>query len=154
MRLSHFASIAFFVTISSPWAFAQDTLNRLVIETENAEHVFFVEIAATDADIERGLMDRTDLPEDAGMLFDFNGLQVAEMWMKNTPLSLDMLFITSDGTVLAIAHNTAPQSERRIGAGAPVRAVLEVNSGTAKRLGIAPGSTVKHPLFGNIQPVQ
>lgn len=124
------------------------TASTLVIDAgEAGTHDFAIEIVDTPELIERGLMDRETLAEDAGMLFDFGAVRDTSMWMKDTPLSLDMLFIDASGKVIAIAHNAEPQSERRISPGAPVRAVLELNAGTSKTLGIAPGALVRHALF-------
>ena len=93
-------------------------------------------------------MYRRELPEGRGMLFDFSPEQPVSMWMKNTYIPLDMIFIRADGRILRIAENTTPESEAIIPAGRPVRGVLEVIGGTAKKFGIAPGDRVAHPLFG------
>jgi uncharacterized membrane protein (UPF0127 family) len=81
------------------------------------------------------------------MLFDFQREQDIAMWMRNTYVSLDMLFIRGDGRILRIAENTEPLSERIISSGGPVRGVLEVVAGTARKLGIQPGDRVAHPIF-------
>ena len=120
----------------------------LEIVTKNGVHVFSVELARTDQERATGLMYRKQLPEGRGMLFDFSPAQDVMMWMKNTYVSLDMIFIRADGRILRIAENTEPLSERTISSGGPVRAVLEVVAGTAKKFGIAPGDRVAHPLFG------
>jgi uncharacterized membrane protein (UPF0127 family) len=122
-------------------------LQILEIVTKSGVRSFSVEMADTDAERARGLMFRTELPEGRGMLFDFKQDQPIGMWMKNTPLSLDMIFIRSDGTIVRIAENTVPQSTQTILSGTPVKAVLEVIGGSAKRLGIAPGDRVIHPIF-------
>ncbi|MFL5232396.1 MAG: DUF192 domain-containing protein, partial [Microvirga sp.] len=96
----------------------------------------------------RGLMFRHRLPEDRAMLFDFIDPKPVSMWMKNTYIPLDMLFVAGDGRVVHIAANTKPQSLDVITAGRPVKAVIEVAGGTAARLGIKPGDLVRHPLFG------
>ena len=123
------------------------TADSLTIVSGDETHAFTVEIAATPEDRETGLMNRTELAEDAGMLFDYGGLQRASMWMKDTPLPLDILFAGADGTILAIARNTVPQSERPIQPGVSVRGVLELDANTAKRLGIEPGDRIEHPIF-------
>jgi uncharacterized membrane protein (UPF0127 family) len=110
-------------------------------------HVFAVEMATTDAERSRGLMFRRSLPPGRGMLFDFKQDQLISMWMRNTYISLDMIFIRGDGTIARIAENTEPLSERIISSGVPVLAVLEVVAGTARRLGLAPGDRVAHPIF-------
>ncbi|MPZ57992.1 MAG: DUF192 domain-containing protein [Rhizobiales bacterium] len=119
----------------------------LEIASKSGVHVFAVEMAATDADRSRGLMFRKSLPSGHGMLFDFKQDQVVGMWMRNTYISLDMIFIRSDGTIARIAQNTEPLSERVISSGVPVRAVLEMIAGTARRLGLAPGDRVAHQMF-------
>lgn len=129
-------------------ATAQESTD-LTIKSGESTHQFSIEIADTPELIERGLMERVELASDAGMLFDFGPPTEATMWMKNTPLSLDMLFVDASGEVIAIAHNASPNSERKIGAGAPVKAVLELNGGTAKGLDIQPGAVLHHRLFGN-----
>lgn len=132
-------------------AFAQDT-SSLGIETDDTTHVFTVEIADTPETIEAGLMGRDVLGDDAGMLFDFGQPLTASMWMKDTPGALDMLFISSDGRVLAIARNTVPQSERQISIGTTVRGVVEVRAGRCEELGIEPGARILHPVFGTGTP--
>ena len=119
----------------------------LEIASKTGVHVFQVEIADTDATRAQGLMFRKSLPARHGMLFEFPQDQVITMWMRNTHISLDMIFIRKDGTIARIARNTVPMSERTISSGVPVRAVLEVNAGTSRRLGIAPGDRVAHPMF-------
>ena len=119
----------------------------LEIVTHTGVHTFTVEIAVTDEERERGLMFRRELPEGRGMLFDFKTDVNATMWMKNTYIPLDMIFIRADGRIQRIAENTEPQSTKIIPAGAPVRAVLEVIAGTAKKLGIRPGDRVAAAMF-------
>jgi hypothetical protein len=122
-------------------------LQTLEIASKTGVHVFSVEVAVTDDERARGLMFRRSVPEFTGMLFDFKRDQDVSMWMKNTFVSLDMIFIRSDGRILRIAENTEPQSERIIPSGGPVRAVLEVVGGTAKKLGIEPGDQVAAPAL-------
>lgn len=119
----------------------------LEIVSKTGVHVFAVEVVANDADRAKGLMFRKELPEGQGMLFDFQGDQEIAMWMKNTYIPLDMIFIAGDGRIRRIAENTEPLSERIIPSGGPVRGVLEVIGGTARKLGIAPGDRVAHPMF-------
>ena len=109
--------------------------------------VFSVEMATTEQEKETGLMYRKEVPDGKGMLFDFSPPQEVSMWMKNTYISLDMIFIRADGRILRIAENTQTESDRIISSGGPVRAVLEVVAGTAKKFGIAPGDRVAHPIF-------
>jgi len=121
----------------------------LSIETADGTISLTVELADETEEIRIGLMNRESMPEDQGMLFDFGQPREANMWMKNTIIPLDMLFMDSDGTVLAIARDAEPKSERRINPGFPVKGVLELNAGASERLGIAPGDIVIHPIFGN-----
>ena len=119
----------------------------LEIASKTGVHVFQVELAVTPEEHERGLMFRRELPDGQGMLFDFHFDQNVAFWMKNTYISLDMLFIRGDGRILRIAENTEPFSERNIPSGGPVRGVLEVIAGTAKKLGIAAGDRVGGSIF-------
>lgn len=119
----------------------------LEIVSQNGMHRFDVEVADEPRERARGLMHRRSLADDKGMLFDFQEAGRISMWMKNTPLSLDMLFIRADGTVASIAANTEPFSLETIQAGEPVRFVLEVPGGTARRLGISRGDEVRHQLI-------
>jgi len=119
----------------------------LEIATKSGVRVFAVELAVTDEERAKGLMFRKELPEGRGMLFDFKREQPVSMWMQNTYVSLDMIFIREDGRIARIAENTEVLSERIIPSGAPVRAVLEVVAGTAKKLGIATGDRVASSLL-------
>ena len=123
-------------------------VETLEIASKSGVHVFAVEVARTDEERRTGLMYRKTLPEGRGMLFDFSPPQEVTMWMKNTYISLDMIFIGPDGRILRIAENTEPQSTRTIASRGPAKGVLEVVAGTARKLGIAPGDRVGHPLFG------
>jgi uncharacterized membrane protein (UPF0127 family) len=119
----------------------------LAIASQGGRHAFQVEVARNDADRAQGLMYRRSMPANQGMLFDFGRVAPVSMWMQNTYLSLDMLFIRPDGSIARIAENAEPLSTRTIPSGEPVLAVLELNAGTAARLGIRPGDRVEHPLF-------
>lgn len=119
----------------------------VTVVTAAGETEFSAEIADTDALQQYGLMFRYTLPEDRAMLFDFGETRAVGMWMKNTYIALDMVFIRADGTVASVAENTVPHSLEVIGSGEPVLAVLEVAAGTAKRLGLKPGDKVYHPIF-------
>lgn len=138
--------VAFALLVQAAPLHAQK-LERLEIVTRTGIHVFDVEMAATPDERSKGLMYRKEMPGTQGMLFDFEGEGPIAMWMKNTYLSLDMIFIRSDGRIARIAENTTPLSEATIQSGTPVKAVLEVVAGTAKRLGIAPGDRVAHRIF-------
>ena len=119
----------------------------LEIATKSGVKVFSVEMATTEEEKTTGLMYRKHLPDGQGMLFDFSPAQRVSMWMKNTYISLDMIFIGPDGRVLRIAENTEPFSTRIIPSRGLAKGVLEVIAGTAKKYGIAPGDQVAHPLF-------
>lgn len=125
----------------------QAKLERLDIVSGERRHSFTVEVARTDQDRGRGLMFRQHMPQDQGMLFDFERDQMVTMWMKNTYLSLDMVFIFADGRIHRIESRTEPESERTISSGVPVRAVLELNANVASRLGLRPGDRIVHPMF-------
>jgi uncharacterized membrane protein (UPF0127 family) len=129
-------------------SYAQTGLERLSIRGSGGVHVFEVEVARTVDERARGLMFRRYLPADRGMLFDFGVDGPVAMWMKDTFIPLDMLFIRKDGTIARIAENTEPHSTRTISSGEDVRSVLELNGGVSAKLGIKAGDTVLHPLFG------
>lgn len=121
---------------------------RLAIETAGGgKFRFDVEIAETPQQMMQGLMFRQSMPPDAGMLFVHRRDQVATMWMKNTLIPLDMLFIDREGRVVGIHKNAKPHSLDTIAAPGPVRAVLELNGGISDRLGIREGDRVVHPAF-------
>jgi uncharacterized membrane protein (UPF0127 family) len=120
----------------------------LIIEAENGRFEFVVEMAVSPAQRSRGLMFREDLAEDRGMLFDFGRLQRASMWMRNTYVPLDMLFIDADGRITQIAVDIQPLSDAVIASREPVRAVLELRAGLTAELGIRPGDRIVHPMFG------
>jgi hypothetical protein len=122
-------------------------LESLRIVTASGEHAFMVEVARTDEQRARGLMFRQSMPIDRGMLFDFKTEQPVMMWMRNTYISLDMIFITRDGVVINIAENTEPLSERTIPSARPAFAVLELNAGVTRKIGLKPGDRINHPLF-------
>ncbi|WP_245410987.1 DUF192 domain-containing protein [Microvirga flavescens] len=124
------------------------TFEALSIVTQAGQRqAFQVEVARNDADRAQGLMFRRSMAADRGMLFDFARVEPVSMWMQNTYLPLDMLFIRPDGIIARIAANTEPLSTRTISSGEPVLAVLELNAGTAAKLGIKAGDKVEHPLF-------
>ncbi len=125
--------------------------SRLVIETDSGVHPFAIEMAVTPEERGRGLMFRQEMADDAGMLFDFGVDDVATMWMQNTFISLDMVFIEADGTVHRIARNTTPFSTDIVSSKGPVRAVLELNAGTSRKIGLKNGDIVRHEMFGNAE---
>jgi uncharacterized protein len=139
------AAVAFCVFAGSHAQAA--SVQPLEIVTKSGVQVFSVEMATTEQEKETGLMYRKELPDGKGMLFDFSPEQQVSMWMKNTYISLDMIFIRADGRILRIAENTEPLSTRIISSGGLAKGVLEVIAGTAQKYGIKPGDRVAHPLF-------
>jgi uncharacterized protein len=123
--------------------------SSLVIATRGRDLKFEIELALSEAERNRGLMFRKQLGPYEGMLFDFYREMPVAFWMKNTLIPLDMLFIAGDGTIRHIHANAVPLSTDSIPSGQPVRAVLEINGGSAALLGIKPGDKVRHPIFGN-----
>ncbi len=151
--LKHFSLIRSAVFLGllflSAAALAGETFrwDRLIIVTGGNEHSFRVEIAETPDQHTQGLQHRRNLDSDAGMLFVFQTLEPAVMWMKNTYVPLDMLFIAADGRVLNIARDTTPLKLTPIPSRGSVRGVLEIRAGTAAKLGIKAGDKVHHPIF-------
>ena len=130
----------------SAFGFAVD---RLSVETAPGErHEFTVELARTTEQMALGLMYRTRLAADAGMLFDFDPPRRVSMWMKNTLIPLDMLFIRADGKIAHMAQRTVPQSLETISSPEPVKSVLELNAGTAARLKLKIGDLVSSSALG------
>jgi hypothetical protein len=122
--------------------------DTLVLAAGDARHQISVEVAETPEEKAKGLMFRRTLADLEGMLFLYSEPQPVAMWMRNTYLALDMVFIDRAGTVIRIAERTVPFSEDRIESGGPVLAVLEINGGLAERLGLKPGDQVLHRAFG------
>lgn len=119
---------------------------RLRIDNEAGSHEFQIEVAKTDRQKEKGLMFRESLAPDAGMLFIYDEPQHVSMWMKNTLIPLDMLFIDRERKVVRIARNTTPRSLASIPSGQIVWAVLELRGGRSAELGIREGSRVTYPV--------
>jgi uncharacterized membrane protein (UPF0127 family) len=147
----HRALLAFAAALSLLFAAfpasAQQLEKLAIVTAAGARQTFEVEVMRNDADRARGLMYRRHMPADRGMLFDFGRDDHVSMWMQNTYIPLDMLFIRRDGTIARIAANAEPLSTRTIPSGEPVLSVLEINGGEAARRGVAPGDRVEHPLF-------
>jgi uncharacterized membrane protein (UPF0127 family) len=120
---------------------------KLTLVTAQAEHTIEIEVAETSEEKSLGLMFRTSLADGKGMLFPYPAAQNITMWMRNTLISLDMVFIRADGIVHRIEARTEPLSERVIAAGAPVTGVLELAGGAAERLGLKAGDKVRHAHF-------
>jgi uncharacterized protein len=125
----------------------QESLERLEIISGATTHVFQTEVMKTPEQRSKGLMFRQFMPEDRGMLFDFDREEPVAMWMRNTYIPLDMLFIRANGVIHRIHERAQPLDETTIPAGAPVRYVLEINGGVATKLGLKAGDRVKHPLI-------
>ena len=128
--------------LAVPAAAQNADLQTIEIASKSGSHAFQVEMAVNDEQRARGLMYRKEMPDGRGMLFDFQQDQDVSFWMKNTYIPLDMIFIRADGTVRRIAANAEPLSEQGVPSGGPVRFVLEVMGGTARKLGIEPGDKV------------
>lgn len=121
------------------------------IATRDQKFTFQVELAKTPEERRIGLMHRQHMAPDHGMLFDFGETGPVSMWMRNTYIPLDMLFLRADGEIVNIAHDTVPFSEAILTSEGPVRAVLEVPAGTSRLLGIEPGDRVLHPTLGSAE---
>ena len=132
-----FALIAYF-------AFQANASDDLRIMTAKGAVPITVEIANTDETRRTGLMFREEMAADHGMLFVFDETRMVSMWMENTLIPLDMLFIGEDGTIRTIGRNTKPLSRDIVSSKEPVRYVLELNGGAAARLGIEVGDRVEH----------
>jgi hypothetical protein len=122
---------------------------ELTIVGASGPHKFTVEVATSPGQMEQGLMFRQSLAPDAGMIFDYRAPSMAAMWMKNTLIPLDMLFVDQRGRIINIHERAVPGSLDPIAAAAPARAVIELNGGTAARLGLKPGDRVIFPMFGD-----
>ncbi|MEC9022795.1 MAG: DUF192 domain-containing protein [Pseudomonadota bacterium] len=153
MRLTFIAIAVFlFSALSSERGSAlaaSEKLERLVIRVSGREIKFNVEVARTPRQQKVGLMFRRSLPVDQGMLFIYPYKSIVKMWMKNTHIPLDMVFINSKGIVKKIVESTVPFSLSVISSGEGVRAVLELNGGTSNRIGLKRGDQVIHPFFKN-----
>ncbi len=122
-------------------------VNQLIIITDTGEHRFKVELALKGPDQRKGLMHRPSMDENAGMLFVFDKVITARMWMKNTLIPLDMVFIRDDGSVANIHKNARPHSEKTITSSEPVRYVLEINAGLADRIALKRNDKIRHPFI-------
>ena len=136
----------------APLLFAGLAQSDLQVITARGQHDFQVWIADTDQSRTQGLMFVKELPARQGMLFLFERPQFAAFWMKNTYLSLDIVFIAPDGVVVNVARGTEPFSVRPIESVAPVKGVLELVAGTAARIGLAAGDRIAHPAFAAPAP--
>ena len=152
-KLIHLLSFgAIWVPLTSiAQGFATFNRSKLRVVTKSGKHEFIVEIAVTDRQHSQGLMFRQSLAKNAGMLFDYKVPTSITMWMKNTYIPLDMIFIGNDGRVINVVQRAIPFSENVISSLGKARGVLEVNGGTASRLGIIPGDKILHRIFGNME---
>lgn len=135
------------LTMGLPARAGEVDATPLVIETAQGPVEFSVELALTPDQRSIGLMNRASMERNRGMLFRFEETRDVMMWMKNTILPLDMIFIRQDGVVAGIAADTVPFSENIVSSPGPVRFVLEVNAGVTAQSGIAPGDLVRHPAM-------
>jgi uncharacterized membrane protein (UPF0127 family) len=118
----------------------------LVVDGANGPHSFSIEIANTPQEQEQGLMYRRSMPDDHGMLFAFDQSEPLAFWMKNTPMPLDLVFVSSRGEVRAVRQGT-PFSTDIISPNEPVRFVLELKAGIAEKAGISEGVVMRHPVI-------
>jgi uncharacterized membrane protein (UPF0127 family) len=149
LRLAVMSALLVLASACAASAAARLPTEKIVIDTQRGPRTFRVEIAADDASREQGLMHRTRLALDSGMLFDFQKKVMTAFWMKDTPLPLDILFVRADGTISTIAANAVPFSTAEIMSAEPIRAVIEINGGLANKLGIAPGNKVHAGAFAH-----
>jgi hypothetical protein len=115
--------------------------------TATGAHRVEIEVARTEREREVGLMYRRSMPRDHGMLFTFPSEQPVSMWMKNTYIPLDMVFVSRKGRVTSVARDAVPMSETVIPSGPPAFAVIELNAGAARAIGLDVGDQVRHPSF-------
>ena len=150
IRMSKAAVFLVFLVVSSAvWAGVEFPTDHLtIVGHDGRRHEFKVEVATTRDQLTQGLMFRRALARNAGMIFDFGQSQPVSMWMKNTFIPLDMIFVDDKGVVTGIAERAIPQSTEIISSPGAVRAVIEVNGGQTQADGIKAGDTVLFPLFG------
>ena len=149
--------LAFLVFLSTAFANPEPDPNAvfpvetLSLKTSAGEFAFSIEVADEEKERQQGLMFRETMLPTHGMLFEFGEPQHVYMWMENTPLPLDMIFIRPDGTVSSIAANTVPMSRSIIASTEMVSHVLELNAGMARQIGLKSGDVVLHRFFNNIE---
>lgn len=139
------ALVALFSMLASPAAALPRS--ELLVETASSQFRFEVEIADDATERAEGLMYRETMADNAGMLFLYPEPQQVQFWMKNTPMSLDIVFVRADGTIARIAERTTPFSEDMIPSGEKVRAVLEVKAGMMHQLGVRVGDRLRNPQY-------
>lgn len=136
------AALVAVLAVTTAGAFAQD--NQLTLRTATGEYKFNVEVVDTPESRAQGLMFRTELADDAGMLFDFKEEREVSFWMQNTLIPLDMIFIGADGVVDTVHVNARPQDPTSIPSKVPVQFVLEIPGGRSVEIGLKPGDSVDH----------
>lgn len=143
--------LGFFLSLVMPVAAKSPSfeLSLLQIETTSGIYKYTVELAENARQKSYGLQFREKLEPGTGMLFNFKRNSVINMWMKNTLISLDMIFILENGRIQYVAEGTTPKSLNIVTSGQKAWAVLEVAAGTASRLGLKAGDLVKHDIFAN-----
>jgi uncharacterized protein len=148
LRAALFALLALAFASAAPLSSeAQMQRETLTLVTASGERKIEIEVARTPDEQAKGLMFRTELADTSGMLFPYSPPRELTMWMRNTYIPLDMVFIRKDGIVHRIEVRTEPLSEAVISSGTPAAAVLELAGGAAERLGLKPGDRVVHPHF-------
>ena len=154
--MKRFILSALFLSLASP-ALAQTSKDDVVdfgepvpltVVSKDSKHVFQIERAISLDQQARGMMFRESMDPDSGMLFEFDEPKIATIWMKNTPLPLDIIFVRSNGKILKIEHMAQPYKLRSASSEAIVAAVLELQGGRSKELGIMPGDLIQHEFFG------
>jgi uncharacterized protein len=143
----HVLVVALLLAAVPAWALETFGTSELTIQTAAGPQKFSIELALTDAQMEQGLMFRRSMAPDAGMLFDFKQPTPVTMWMKNTVIPLDMLFLDTSGKIIDIHERAVPYSTDIIASTVPARYVIELNGGTVARLGIRLGDKVTSPYF-------
>jgi uncharacterized protein len=119
----------------------------LTIVSNDTPIVFSIEVADSQAELSRGMMYRESVAPNEGMLFEFGDEEIVSIWMKNTSIPLDVIFVRADGRILKIEHSAKPYSLRSMTSEAPVTAVFEVAGGQANALGLRPGDILQHSYF-------
>ncbi len=153
---AHWAALLFIAAMLTALAAPVDAKTRLdrlwLVPASGQEVPIDIEVAEDAPEKALGLMFRTELADNKGMLFPYSEARELSMWMRNTYIPLDMLFIRPDGVIHRIEMRAEPMSERVITSGGPVSAVLELAGGATERLGIKAGDRVRYPLFSSAAP--
>jgi len=152
MKTFLFALFALFLIVPVSACRAEEAgvpTEELIIMSKNGKHKFDVEVAVTPQQLTQGLMFRSSMPEDHGMLFLFGMPEERNFWMKNTLIPLDIIYISPQGTINHIHENAVPHDETPLPSKGPTMHVLELNGGLTAKLGIKPGDAVYHGSFGN-----